>query len=204
MQIRISPDILRNVAKQQENIINNIAEETSKISNLGNQLSDAWDGASGTQAHNALEEIRTGIKNILDGAGDGVRKLIGIADAFESIDSGENVLALKQLKPGLIPMPIHPNLILSLPGVVRIDPDRVRDIAEQCKAVTISISDNASAFSDTISGLGNDWEGRSYIKYEDEANEIIKALKEVEESMTEFVSRIINAANRYEEIDNSL
>lgn len=204
MQIRVSPDALRSVAKQQESIINNIAEETSKINDLVNQLTEAWEGASGTQARNTLEEIRNGIKKILDGAGDSVKKLISVADAFESIDSGENVLAIKQFPTGFVPIPIRPKLILSMPGLVRIDPDRVREIAEQCKVVAVSILDSASSFSDSVKGLSDDWEGRSYAKYEDEASEIIKALREVEDDMNEFVSRIVNAANRYEEIDNSL
>lgn len=204
MQIRVSPDALRSVAKQQESIINNIAEETSKINDIGNQLAEAWDGASGAQAHNALEEIRTGIKKILEGAGDSAKKLVSVADAFESIDSGENVLAIKKFPTGFVPMPIRPNLILSMPGLVRIDPDRVRDIAEQCKVVLTSVSDNASAFADSIKGLADDWEGRSYAKYEDETTEIIKALREVEDGLSEFISRIVTAANRYEEIDNSL
>lgn len=206
MQIRVSPDVLRSVAKEQENIINNIAQETSKINDIGHQLGEAWEGASGAQAQNALEEIRTGIKRILEGAGDSARKLVSIADAFESIDSGEKVLAIKQFhpRPGVIPMPVMPNLILSMPGMVRIDPDRVRDIAEQCKAVSITISENSSAFSDSVKNLANDWEGKSYAKYEDETIEIIKALREIEEAIAEFISRIVKAANRYEEIDNSL
>lgn len=204
MQIRVSPDALRSVAKQQESIIHNIAEETSKLSDIGNQLTEAWEGASGAQAHNALEEIRTGIKKTLDGTGDGVRKLVSVADAFESIDSGESVLAIKQFPTGFIPLPIRPNLIWSMPGLVRIDPDKVRDIAEQCKVVLTSVSENTDSFADSIKGLADDWEGKSYLKYEEETIKIVKALREVEDNFSEFISRIVTAANRYEEIDNSL
>ena len=204
MQIRVSPDVLRSVANQQEEIINNIAEETSKINDLGNQLGEAWEGASGSQALNALEEIRSEIKKILDGAGESVRKLISVADAFESIDSGETAFAIRRFPNGYIPMPIKPSFIFSMPGMVRIDPDRVHEIAEQCKVVSSAISEYSVAFSDSIKNLANDWEGKAYVKYNDETREIINALRAIEEVMAEFISRIVNAANRYEEIDNSL
>lgn len=204
MQIRVSPDALRNVAKRQENIINSIAEDTTKIGNLTNQLGEAWEGASGAQAQNALEEIRTCIKKVVDGAGDCTRKLVSVAEAFESIDDGENILAIKKFPTGFIPMPIRPTLVLSRPGMVRIDPDRVRDIAEQCKIISALISENSNAYSDSIEDLSNDWEGKSYVKYEEETREVIEALREIEDAMAEFISRIVNAANRYEEIDNSL
>lgn len=203
MQIRILPDALRSAAQKQQDIIGNIAEETSKITELSNQLSDAWEGASGSQACNALAEIRAGIKNIIDGASNNARKLISIADAFESIDGGESNIAVQVLPLKALVMPIRPAFSLSMPGLVRIDPDRVRNIAEQCKVVSNSLSDGVSTFTASVKDLGNNWEGRSYAKFEDETYEIIRAFGEIEEIMTELISRIVNAANRYEEIDNS-
>ncbi len=203
MQIRILPDALRSAAQKQQDIIGNIAEETSKITELSNQLSDAWEGTSGSQACNALEEIRTGIKNIIDGASNNARKLISIADAFESIDGGESNIAVQVLPLKALVMPIRPAFSLSMPGLVRIDPDRVRNIAEQCKVVSNSLSDGVSTFTASVKDLGNNWEGRSYAKFEDETDEIIRAFGEIEEILTELISRIVNAANRYEEIDNS-
>ncbi len=203
MQIRILPDALRSAAQKQQDIIGNIAEETSRITELSNQISDAWEGASGSQACNALEEIRTGIKNIIDSASNNARKLISIADAFESIDGGESNIAVQVLPIKALVMPIRPAFSLSMPGLVRIDPDRVRNIAEQCKVVSISLSDGVSTFTASLKDLGNNWEGRSYAKFEEEAYEIIRAFGEIEEIMTELVSRIVNAANRYEEIDNA-
>lgn len=205
MQIRVSPDVLRNVAKHQESILNNITEKVSKINDIENQLRDAWEGASGENARDVLEEIRTGIKKTLNSAGDNVTKLIEVADAFESIDNGEKVFAIRQLPNGYIPF-VPERLtpfMFSTGGMVRIDTDRVRDIAEQCKSISASISDDSSAFSDSIKNLANDWEGKAYLKYEDETREIINAFREIEEVMNEFIARIVNAANRYEEIDNS-
>lgn len=204
MQIRISPDVLRDVAKKQIDIINQIAEENTKLGALTSQLGEAWEGPAGAQAQNAFEEIRTGIKKVIDGAGDCTQKLIGVAEAFESIDSGENVLAIKKFSTDLAPMPLRPTLVLSMSGMVRIDPDRVRDIAEQCKIISTTISENTNAYFESIGDLSNEWEGKSYVKYEEETREVIKALREIEDVMAEFISRIVNAANRYEEIDNSL
>lgn len=203
MQIRVSPDVLRNVANQQGSISNSFDEAATTIGNLSDQLGDAWEGASGDQARNTLAEIRSGIKNVARGVEKGIQKLTGIADAFENIDSGEGGFTFK-FPDGLIPMPIMPRLILSMPGMIRIDPDRVRDVAEQCKTVAASISDNSAAYSDSIKGLSNDWEGKSYVKYEEESQSIVKALQNIDDSMTEFISKIVNAANRYEELDNSL
>ena len=192
------------MANRQENIINNIDEGIAKLGDLTNQLRDAWEGASGAQAYNALEQISSVIKRIVDGVGECTEKLVGVAEAFESIDNGENGIAIRKPSLGFIPMPIRPNFVLSMPGMVRIDPDRVRDIAKQCKDISVSISENTDAFFDCIEELSNDWEGRSYVKYEEDAREVIKALRETEDAMEEFISRIMNAANRYEEIDNSL
>lgn len=204
MQIRVSPDALRNVANQQGEIINNIAEETTRMNELNKQLSEAWEGAAGAQAHNSLEEIRTGIKKTLADAGDSTRKLITVADAFESIDSGETIMPIGQFHTGHIPMPPMPTFMLSMPGLVRIDPDRVRDIGEQCMAVANVIAENAEAFTNTLKALANDWEGRSYVRYSEEANEIIQALTQIQDSIAAFAKKIITAANRYEEIDNAL
>lgn len=205
MQIRIVPDALRNAAGAQRNIINQIMDDASKLKNIVNQLNEAWEGASGAQAQNALEEIRVGIKKILDGAEKSVSKISIVADAFERIDDGEMELIapMKKFTPGVVPMPIGPGFALSMPGMVRIDPDRVRDLAEQCKVISISISDKAAQLDDSIRDLAMNWEGKSYMKYEEETREIIRALRMIEESMNEFASKSMLAANRYEEIDSS-
>lgn len=44
--------------------MNNIDEATSKLDDIGNQLLEAWEGASGSNAYNALQMISTGIKNL--------------------------------------------------------------------------------------------------------------------------------------------
>jgi len=203
MLIKVNPDGLRSVAKQQESIINNIAEEASKIDDISNQLAESWQGASGAQAHDALEEISTGLKKITERAEESTQKLTSVAEAFESIDGGEIAFAIRELSTGYLP-PVRPNFILSMPGMVRIDPDRVREIAEQCKVESVTISENVSAFADSIKGLSNDWEGKAYIKYEEESTEIIRVLRDIEDCMSVLVSEIVKIANRYEEIDNSL
>lgn len=129
---------------------------------------------------------------------------MSIADAFESIDNGDTARVVKELYKGLMPMPIMPTLSVAIPGFVRIDPDKVRDIAEQCKAVLNSFSENTDTFADSIKGLADNWEGKSYSKYEQETLEIVKALREIADNFSEFISKIVTAANRYEEIDNSL
>lgn len=88
-------------------------------------------------------------------------------------------------------------------GLVSIDPDAVREVAEQCRTLCASLRENADAFESSVNGLANDWEGNSYIKYGDESGQIVKAMREAESTFSEYITKIVNAANRYEEIDNS-
>lgn len=204
MQIRVSPDALRSAANQQESIISSIKEESSKLNSIMEQLAEAWQGASGDNARNILGEIIAGIKNAVDSTSESFRMLISVAEAFEKIDQGDTFAFRLGHKHGLLPMPNMPSFTLSFPGQpVRIDTDRVREIAEQCKAILNSISENGDAFANSAKALADDWEGISYMKYEEKSIEIVEAFKSIEENLSEFISRIISIANRYEEIDNS-
>ena len=87
--------------------------------------------------------------------------------------------------------------------MIRIDPDGVREIAEQCKAISASISEYTDVYADSVDNLSDNWEGKSYLRYVERAKEIVEALKDVEEPMMTFASKLVNAADRYEEIDNS-
>lgn len=204
MQIRVSPDALRSAANQQESIISSIDEETSKLNSIMEQLSGAWQGASGVNACNVLGKIILGIKNAVDSTQESFRMLISVAEAFEKVDQGDTFAFKLGHGHGLLPMPNMQNFIISVPGQpVQIDTDRVREIAEQCKAVLNSISENGDAFANSAKALADDWEGNSYMKYEEKSIEIVEAFKRIEENLSEFISKIISIANRYEEIDNS-
>lgn len=205
MQIRVSPDVLRDVANKQAVILDALNGEISKIRDLINGIQDAWRGTTGANATNELIQISEGTHYILDSAGGCVRKLIAVADAFDCVDDGE-FGSLIPIHPcnGLISIPSSYSRVLDVSGTVIIDPDRVRDIAKHCMSISTSITESANAFSDNVKGLSDSWEGRSHVKYEEETLPTIQALQEIGPAMAEYASQIVSAANRYEEIDNSL
>lgn len=203
MLIRVSPDALRNAASRQSDILSGVSDDVAKLDDIGNQLVDAWSGAAGASAYNAMGAVQKGIARTIDDSSKIISKLIDIANAFENVDNGEFAFELK-FPGGLLPMPQLQAFAFSMSGMIKIDPDRVRDIAEQCRVVMTSISERTDTFATSVTELANDWEGKSYLKYNDEAQDIVRALREYEDRIAEFVARIVNAANRYEEIDNSL
>lgn len=204
MQIRVSPDGLRDVANVQQEVLNNVNVQISKMDEISGELRSAWNGVSGSQANNTFAGVKANCIKVADTIGDSISKLKSIADVFESVDAEGQGFVIHTFPDGLVPMPVFPNFVLNLQGTVEIDTDRVRDIAEQCKIVLNTLTENSDAFSNTLNGLSNIWEGRAFMKYQDEAKEIIKAFSVIVEDLSEFVPRIVNAANRYEEIDSSI
>ena len=205
MLIRVSPDILRNAAEQQSEIFNNMDETAERLNALAEQLSEVWERASGGQACDSLKEIQSDFRKLLDGSVGSVKNLVEIADAFDSVDGGDTTLAIRvDFGGGAIPfLPIRMKL-LTAPGYVRVDPDGVREIAEQCRAVVNSVAESAEAFAGTINSLQSEWEGRAAARYVEESQKIRNSLSQIQENILEFAETITRAANRYEEIDNSL
>lgn len=208
MQIRISPEALRNAANVQSQLLDDIAQDTTKLDSLKNQLAQVWKGASGNSVQNALEEIQTTVEKTVDTAKESNRNLIAIADAFENVDNSESdplLFDLGRYEPAfqMLGKPLDLHQILHLVGTIQIDTEEVRNIAEQCKTVSSSVSEKAAAFADSVNKLSDTWEGNSHDKYVESAGAITKAFTGVEDSFSDFINRIITAANRYEEIDNS-
>lgn len=212
MQIRVSPDALRGASKQQESILRSIEDAYTQLGTLVARLGEVWQGAAGNQARNTLEEIQSGIKELGDAVSAGAQKLNHTANAFESVDGGINppfailsdISPLMHIKVGRM-NPIYDFIRNALAaGVLSVDPDAVREVAEQCRTLCASLGENADALESSVHALANDWEGNSHAKYEEESEQIIKALRETEAGFSEYLTKIVNAANRYEEIDNSI
>lgn len=206
-QIRISPDALRAAAERQKSVLSTIDETKSKMTAMISMLNQAWDGGASSQAIGTLEELRNLAGNLGEGANGGANKLESIAQAFEALDDGEDspfvAVRFDDRITQLVGCPApRPNFPLVFSGSLRIVPDQVRNVATQCKQLTEVYVGIVDELRNSLNTLEGEWEGKSFLKFANECEELIKAFKRMANVLEEFADRIRTVATRYEEIDN--
>lgn len=208
IQIRISPDALRSAAEQYKGIDARIDETQSRLKVLSMQLHEAWEGAAGDKAVDTLDDLSAVTRRCESSVQEAVGYLESVARVFETIDSGESIspFAAKMVNMAdihkIIGMPM-PQLVLSFIGSIRIIPDEVRNIANQCRQIADTYFEMRDESQKILNVLLQEWEGNSCNRFV-EGNELLgKALITVAEELTEFADKISKIAERYEEIDNS-
>lgn len=208
-QIRIAPAALHAAAQRQRTIVETVAETAGTLATLATELGEAWEGSASIQALNALDELRTAVGNVSDGAGSSAERLIGVAQVFEALDDGgpASVAVLwdrdRFLKIVGCPTP-RPQFPLMVVDNLRIIPEQVRAVAVKCNQVSDTYAETATELNNIVSELGKDWEGKAYNRYAEETGELSSAFKRLSNALDEFADRIKIMATRYEELDNSL
>lgn len=212
MQIRISPDKLRSAANEQITIMNEIEKSAAAMDQIEERLRASWEGVAGRQIRSIVETTKVAVQKLAEEVQESAQDLNETARAFESIDNlnGSNYRTL-HIIPGIfnniIPSPIRPmilDFVIFQSGEIRIVPDEVREIAAECKREANEIEEKKARFRVIVNKMRDDWEGNSCNKYMEGVEDIIRAFDEVIDSISEMADKMNMAANRYEEIDNTL
>lgn len=206
--IRIDPAALHAAADRHRKVYNTVEEVAARMDSMASQLNSVWDGGASEQAISELKEIRASVKRIAAGNEESAGFLDGVAQAFEALDAGNGgISAIRMVVKGIAdlacPRPIIA-LILGLRGVLRIEPDGVREVAAQGRSVADILMSTCDELRSSTDALMANWEGNSARKFQAETEDMIQAFLRVAEAMNEYSDSLISAANRYEELDNSL
>lgn len=215
-QIRVTPDALRAAAEQVRTIAAATTGAVDSGSSIAVALSDAWEGKGGEAMISQLEELRVSATKVADGATESASVLEQVATAFENADRGEgapilnlisvvpNHRAFTLVGPGVVgPGAFRPWQIVG-GGMVRIVPERVRELAVQCRNLAGTYEDAAGSLRSVVNGLANDWEGNAYNRFADSCNELLASYSGVQAALIAIADSMSEAADRYEDLDNSL
>lgn len=207
-QIRISPDALRSAASKYSSLGSEIAQTVQEQDNLFVMLNNAWDGGASLRAETSLISIRDTTKQFSNEMLRCERILNSIASAFESADSenpspfGPVIWDFGQLNV-LLKCP-RPGYFQEFDGPLRIVPDEVRNIAQNCMDLSSRYEDFKSIIKSTLLELEDTWEGRSFNKFSEGTGIILSELSHLVEGRHEFGAKVMDAVNRYEAVDNML
>lgn len=212
-QIRVEPEALRQSARDIEQIINENDDINSRIRNFAGKLEESWDGTASKFVVEKLQELTqfsNSAKEELEGS---ALFLQAVAQAFESIDEGEDSTIRGRSIPFGADEKIGKSLVGSgerwtidpfplFSGYIRVIPDGLREVANESKSVIEVTNEISNRIGEILSKLQNSWEGRAYNKFSDRFDQIKKYYIQLSEALGEFSQRILSVANRYEEIDN--
>lgn len=206
MLIRINLTALRAAAERNQKVAQTVDETRVRINEMVARLDSAWDGGASGRAIDGLQELGRQAGKIWEGCEGTTQKLSGVADAFESVDSGVSILHALDTKIWSLvgcPNPFA-EAILAVLGQLRIEPDEVRAVGAGCKEVADIYADTAADLRTMLGELLGEWEGRSAARFEEETYGLINAFIEMHDALTDYADNLFNAAERYEELDNML
>lgn len=206
MLIKVSPEILRNSSQRVEVISNETEGWYDRIKSLAHHLKDIWFGPGGEMAFESVIELLQYVNECRDALKENGDTLLNIAQAFEAVDSEKPAVAFKT---GVIPMPhvelkLISNGFMQSSGMIHIEPDEVRQIANELNKVADNIRNAYSDLKKTRNELKSEWQGRAAEKFMDNFIEISRAFPKLADAINDVTNNIIIAANHYEEIDNML
>lgn len=204
MQIRISLEVIRSAAARHQEVQSTVNEASERIEMMLSRLNDAWDGGASQQALGQLQELRDSINEIGEGTGRNANWLDSIANAFEQLDAGVPLAVSRWMDTRLLKTIALEEMLLRLVGNLRIIPDEVREVADEGRHVSAMLKEAAHNLRAQLDELANSWEGRSYNRFADESRMLIDSFEGVSEQMENYARRLNIAADRYEELDNSL
>ena len=204
MQIRISPDKMRDIAGEQQTLMNDVEKSSTVLDEVENRLREAWVGVAGEQMLSIVQTCQRGTQELSEELGESAQELTQIAQAFEAVDTLSTApLGFLNRKPGFIPIkPMILDFIFAQAGEIRILPEEVRQVAVLCRRESDKLSETKQMFRVTINKLRDIWEGNACNKYMDTIEDVLKAFDEVTESLEEMAEKMVMASNRYEEVDN--
>lgn len=210
--IRISPNALRAAAERHLTVTAAVDEATARLANLVTELNAAWDGGASNDALDNMREIREDIADIAKGTSGHADRLKRIAEAFEALDESSGnptIMPLNLVGRIASLIPIGPDGILRpfnwfLHNSLRIVPDEVRNVANQCRHVSDELMETAMKLTADVDALSSDWEGRSYERFAADSRDMITAFKNCASRLVKLAETLNNAADRYEALDNSL
>lgn len=206
-QIRISPDALRKASGEIKILADASEGLDEQLKVLCSQLEEAWSSNACEQIIEVLNDLIKLIRSGEEKLDESAEMLNSVAQGFESIDNGEISSIAFRLHPIQQDMVSQ---ILSLPeiklsdGYIRVIPEQVREVGEQCKTLSGEMENNAERMEQIANNLQNDWEGKAYNRFFGEFIGIKQLYLDVAKILTETSSKIVFAATRYEEIDNML
>lgn len=210
LQIRINPAALRAAAERQRVVYETAQTAKATLGSMYNKLDDAWDGGASATALNDVEELRGYASQMGDGVNESADKLVTIAEAFENLefDLNPNKWVISPIRPiwnavfgaNLPPL----GAMLALRGSLRIIPDAVREVASMADSLAKEYEEAAAEMKKMISTLENSWEGRAFTRFQNDTQEMVIAYRSFAEKLMDFADELRMAANRYEELDNSL
>lgn len=210
IQIRVSPDALRQGAEEIRAMTNQNDVLNNGIQVLANKLDGAWDGSSSQQMVEKLLVLSKSSNSAREGMEEAAQLLEAIAQQFEQIDNGEaGIIATRvDFRPLTIVGPdgrvdfLQPIKLSS--GSIRVVPDELREVANESRQLMRVCDELENALNQIINKLQSSWEGRAYIRFSERFSEVKKFYVELAEMLDEFFQKIIFVADRYEEIDNLL
>lgn len=216
-QIKIVPDALRSAAEQVRSIATMTVGAVDSGSGIAVALFDVWEGKGSEAAISQLEDLRVGGTKIVENVNESASVLEHVASAFEAADRGEsapitiwaaNVPALHQAMQtvGCIPGHGFANFQSWIHGggAVRIIPAQVRELAAQCRNIANVYEEASHSLRSVVNSLAGDWEGNAYNRFSESCNEIMVAYSGIQSAVITISEALIQAANRYEELDNTL
>lgn len=207
LQIRIQPERVRVVSNLQKSLADRADAASNELKEIMVFLDNAWDGVASEVALESIESLLLMSRNLSSAIDNSADRLSAVARIFEMADSNESFSGIG-IKPGVIVgpggRPTFPSIILPKLVSVRIVPEEVREAGQRCVNMAAVYDDIISDFRASVDSLGEAWEGRAYSKYLEYFNELRGELPTITEALNDLSVSLIRAANRFEELDNSL
>lgn len=208
LQIRVSPDALRQGAEEIRGMFNRCDMLNSRIQVLANKLDSAWDGSASQEMVEKLLMLwktSNAAKEWIEGS---AQLLEAIAQQFEQIDNGEAGIIAGRVDFRMLTI-VGPNggVDFSQPiklssSSIRVIPDELREVANESRQVISDSDELENQIGQITSRLHESWEGRAYFRFSERLNEVKKFYVNLGELLEEFAQKIVFVADKYEEIDN--
>lgn len=205
MLIRVSPEALKN-ASQRIGVIGTETDEWyDRIKLLAHQMKDVWFGPGGEMAFDSIIQLLHHVTEGRDSLKECSETLDSVAQAFDAIDNGNPAIAIKVI-PFVMPALLKVGTVnyVQNTGVINIEPEQVRQIANELNKVADDIRNAYGELKKTRNDLKSEWEGRAANKFFDKFIETSRVFPKISDAINDITNNIIVAANRYEEIDNML
>ena len=211
MLIRIDLEAVMATA-QRNAMVSNVVEDTvGKMDALIARLNEVWDGGASEQALDAFRELRQKATKLGEANNENNDLIMKFADAFRALDEAVPIGikipisgVISDLPNLIIGRGWLPKLILPLIQSVRIIPEEVREVAAQVQDIGRIYGDTAMELRDRKNDLMNSWEGKSAQRYARDTEELVRGFINMAESLEEYAHKLFVAADRYEELDESL
>jgi WXG100 family type VII secretion target len=212
MQIRVITESVRSSAQQMRTVSQQLEEQSTTLKTIRSQIDAAWDGGASVQALSVIRELSTAateLSNQLSKAASAVEQFV---QSIESVDAGGTtpVLQLMNLVTTIGPLVTCPPSRFDFPifmpnsnTTVRVVPEELRSLATQCAAQAEEAENSGAQVQAILSQLQSDWEGNAATKFQEQLDSFPSSCTGLRDSLVTFSEKLTQAADRYEEIDNS-